>query len=180
MSDLLSQLRHLWTTRRSEIDEEFARTVSFGDYIVDRWEKASALGFGDGASIYDSSIVLGDVSVGERTWIGPFVILDGSGGLEIGKNCSISSGVQIYSHDTIDWAVSGGEAPYDYAPTRIGDNCYIGPNTIIAKGISIGDRSIIGANSLVLSDIPSGSKAFGTPCRVMGGARSKTELPGEE
>lgn len=180
MADLLTQLRQLWKSRRSEINEKFTRTVSFGDYVVDRWEKASELGFGNGASIYDSSIVLGDVVVGEKTWVGPFVVLDGSGGLKIGKNCSISAGVQIYSHDTIDWAISGGEAQYDYSKTRIGDNCYIGPNTIISRGVSIGDRSVIGANSLVLSDIPSGSKAFGSPCRVVGAARSKTEVPGNE
>lgn len=180
IDNLLHQLKELWKRRRVEVDDEFNRTLPFGDYVVDRWEKADALKFGEGASIYDSSIVLGDVAVGERTWIGPFVVLDGSGGLKIGKNCSISAGVQIYSHDTIDWAVSGGEKPYDYGKTQIGDNCYIGPNTIISKGVSIGDRSIVGANSLVLSDIPSGSKAFGTPCRVVGGTSSKTEQPGDE
>ncbi|WP_420834452.1 acyltransferase [Aminiphilus circumscriptus] len=73
---------------------------------------------------------------------------------------------RIYTHDSIQWAVSGGKANYDYAPVRIGNNCYIGPNTIIAKGVTIGNRCIIGARSLVLSDIPSGSKAYGTPCKV--------------
>ena len=33
---------------------------------------------------YDSVLVIGDVQVGKNTWIGPFVVLDGSGGLEIG------------------------------------------------------------------------------------------------
>ena len=45
-----------------------------GDYLVDRWEKARELGFGKGASIYDSAIVIGDVKVGEESWIGPNVI----------------------------------------------------------------------------------------------------------
>ncbi len=168
IDDLLSQLKELWQRRRVEIDEKFNRTLPFGEYVVDRWEKATVLEFGEGASIYDSSIVLGDVVVGNQTWIGPFVVLDGTGGLEIGKNCSISAGVQIYSHDTVNWAVSGGNSSYAYAKTRIGDDCYIGPNTIIGKSVSIGDRCVIGANSLVLSDIPSDSKAVGTPCRVIG------------
>ena len=168
IDDLLSQLRDLWQKRRAEVDEKFCRTLSFGDYVVDRWEKATAMGFGEGASIYDSSIVLGEVAVGEKTWIGPYVVLDGSGGLEIGGNCSISAGVQIYSHDTVNWAVSGGISPYEYAKTRIGDRCYIGPNTVFAKGVSIGDRCGIGANSLVLSDIAPNSKAIGNPCRVIG------------
>jgi UDP-3-O-[3-hydroxymyristoyl] glucosamine N-acyltransferase len=39
--------------------------------------------------------VFGDVAVGARTWIGPFVMLDGSAGPEIGASCSISSGAHI-------------------------------------------------------------------------------------
>ena len=108
---LLSQLRTLWRQRYKEVDKEFNRSLPFADYIVDRWEKAKLLGFGEGSSIYDSSLVLGTVKVGAKTWIGPFVVLDGTGGLEIGSNCSISAGTQIYSHDSVDWAISGGSLP---------------------------------------------------------------------
>jgi acetyltransferase-like isoleucine patch superfamily enzyme len=165
---LLDDLRALWLKRRRDVDAEFRRTLPFGDYVVDRWQKARELGFGEGTSVYDSVLVIGDVRVGQTTWIGPFVVLDGSGGLTIGSNCSISAGVQVYSHDTVKWAVSGGVAPYERAPTSIGDRCYLGPNVIVAKGVSIGAGCIIGANSLVLEDIPAGSKAQGSPCRVVG------------
>lgn len=166
MSGLLTQLREFLTGRRGEVRREFARVLPFGDYVSDRWEKALALGFGEGTSIYDSAHVFGEVTVGANTWIGPFTVLDGSGGLTIGSNCSISAGVQIYSHDTVAWAVSGGTAPYEHAPTAIGDNCYIGPNTVVAKGITIGSGATIGANSLVLADVPAGARAFGNPARV--------------
>jgi acetyltransferase-like isoleucine patch superfamily enzyme len=112
--------------------------------------------------------VLGDVKVGAHTWIGPNVVLDGSGGLTIGSHCSISAGVQVYSHDSVRWALSGGKASYEHAPTSIGDNCYIGPLTVIGRGVRIGDGCLVGAHSLVLEDIPAGSKAFGSPCRVVG------------
>ena len=57
-------------------------------------------------------LVIGDVKVGSHTWIGPNVILDGSGGgLEIGDYCSIDAGAQIYTHDTVMWAISGGQVP---------------------------------------------------------------------
>lgn len=174
---LLQQLRDLWRDRRDAVDAEFRRTLPLGDYVVDRWGKAQALGFGQGASVYDSVHVFGDVNVGMNTWIGPFVILDGSGGLEIGANCSISAGVQIYTHDSVQWAVTGGRAEYEYAPTKIGNNCYVGPNTIIARGVTVGDGSVIGANSLVLHDIPTGSRAFGTPCRVV--AKEEVDSNGE-
>ena len=167
---LLHDLKALWQARRREVDAKFKRTLPLADYVVDRWEKARELGFGEGSSIYDSVLMLGDVKVGSNTWIGPFVVLDGSGGLSIGSHCSISAGVQLYSHDTVDWAVSGGQARATHAPTSIGDNCYIGPNTVVAKGVRIGSGCIIGANSLVLDDIEADSKAFGTPCRAIGKA----------
>lgn len=165
---LLARLRALWRRLRDDVDRRWNRTLPLGDYVVDRWEKARLLGFGEGASIYDSALVLGDVEVGAHTWIGPFTILDGSGGLTIGAYCSISAGVQLYTHDTVRWATSGGVAGPERAPTRIGSRCYLGPNTVVARGVTIGDGCVIGANSLVLDDIPAGSKAFGTPCRVVG------------
>ena len=168
LDSLLRDLRSLWLQRQREVAQRFRRSLPLADYVVDRWEKAKELGFGEGSSIYDGVVLLGDVQVGRNTWIGPFVILDGSGGLSIGSHCSISAGAQIYSHDTVQWAISGGSAPYEYAATSIGDNCYIGPYTVVAKGVRIGNGCIVGAHSLVLSDIPDGSKAFGTPCRIVG------------
>ena len=88
---LFGKLSSLWKTLRKEVNEKWKRTLPFGEYFVDRWEKARELGFGAGASIYDSAIVIGDVKVGENTWVGPNVVLDGSGGLEIGNWCSISA-----------------------------------------------------------------------------------------
>jgi acetyltransferase-like isoleucine patch superfamily enzyme len=161
------ELERFWSTRFAEVLQQWKRALPFGDYVVDRWEKARRLGFGEGTSIYDGSLVIGDVVVGRNTWIGPFTVLDGSGGLVIGDYCSISAGVQIYTHDSVQWALTSGEATVDRAPTRIGSNCYLGPNTVVAKGVTIGDRCVIGANSLVLHDIPPGSKAVGTPCRVI-------------
>lgn len=166
--DLEREIVELWGRLQERVAERWKRTLPFGDYFVDRWEKARRLGFGEGTSIYDSSLVLGDVKVGKKTWIGPFTVLDGSGGLTIGDHCSISAGVHLYTHDTVRHALSGGERDIDRRPTEIGSRCYIGPNTVVAKGVSIGDGSVIGANSLVLEDIPAGSRAYGTPCKVVG------------
>ena len=167
-TELLETLRAFWQARRSEVDQKYNRTLPLSEYVVDRWEKAKTLGFGDGSSIYDSAIVLGDVSVGQQTWIGPNTMLDGSGGLTIGSFCSISAGVQIYTHDSVRWATSGGKAEIERSPTIIGSHVYIGPNTIVARGVTIGDGCVIGACSLVLDDIAPRSRAFGQPCRVRG------------
>ena len=170
-------IKRFWNRKRGEVADQFGRTLPFGDYVVDRWEKARLLGFGLGSSIYDSSLVIGDVQVGENTWIGPFTVLDGSGGLEIGSHCSISAGVQIYSHDTVDRSIGGGELPVVRARTRIGSHCYLGPNVIVSKGVTIGERVVVGANSFVNRNLPSGVKAFGTPCRVVGPSESAEVTP---
>lgn len=154
--------------RRDKIREKWDRTLPFAEQITDRWEKARYLNFGDGASIYDSALVIGDVSVGEKTWIGPDCVLDGSGGLQIGSTCSISAGCQLYSHDTVAWAVSGGKADTRRAETSVGDAVYIGPGTIVASGSAIGDHSIIGALSFVNGKIPPYSFAVGSPARIIG------------
>ena len=112
--------------------------------------------------------MFGDVKVGSNTWIGPFTILDGSGGgLTIGNNCSISAGVHIYTHDTVNWAISGGKAPYEYESVKIGDDCYIGPHAVIIKGVTIGNRCIVGANSFVNKSISDNTKVAGNPARPL-------------
>jgi len=166
--DLLEQLRAMHEALAGELRERWNRDLPLPDLIGDRWERARRLGFGEGTSVYDSSHVFGDVRVGQHTWIGPFTLLDGSGGLEIGDYCSISTGVQIYSHDTVDWAVSGGALPYDHAPVKIGSRCYIGAQAVVGKGVTIGAGSIVGACSFVRADVPPGSVAVGAPARVVG------------
>ncbi|MHC4512616.1 MAG: acyltransferase [Planctomycetota bacterium] len=160
--------RKMHETLRAEIRERHDRCVPLADEILDRWEKAEQLGFGAGTSIYDASLVLGDVRIGENTWVGPFTVLDGRGGLRIGSFCSISAGVQIYSHDTVAWALSGGRAAEQRAPTSIGDCCYIGPTTVIASGVEIGDHCVVGALSLVKDNVASYTIVGGVPSRVLG------------
>jgi acetyltransferase-like isoleucine patch superfamily enzyme len=122
-------------------------------------------------SVYQHAYVYGDVTVGEHTWIGPMTVLDGSGGLTIGSWCSVSAGVQIYTHSTVRWAVSGGSAEYEYAPTTIGVRTFIGPASVVAKGVTIGDGCVVGAHAFVNRDLHAGSLAFGLPARVVGRAR---------
>jgi acetyltransferase-like isoleucine patch superfamily enzyme len=165
---LLEALHELTGLLRRDMRRAWRRDLPAHELFGDRWARARELGFGDGASIYESSYVFGEVAVGEQTWIGPHTVLDGSGGLRIGSFCSISAGVQIYTHDTVAWAVSGGRAQAEREAVEIGDRCYIGAHTVIAKGVRIGDRSVIGACSFVNADIPAGSIAFGVPCRVRG------------
>lgn len=161
---------------RAEIKRRYNRALPFGEELFDRWERAAFLDFGRNASIYDSSVVIGEVTVGEETWIGPFTVLDGSGGLSIGSFCSISAGVHIYSHDTVKWALTRGHAAYEHASARIEDCCYIGPLSVVSGGVTIGEHSVVGAHSFVRESVPPFSIAVGSPARVVG----RVELVGAD
>lgn len=168
--ELLGALRELYLDKEKRLKDHFDRSIPFADVVLDnRWSRAERLGFAPGVSIYDSALVFGDVKVGEQTWIGPSVILDGTGGgLSIGTFCSIAAGVHIYTHDTVLWAVSGGKAPRRKASVTIGDRCHIGAQSIILPGVNIGRKCIVAANSLVNRDVPEGCLVGGSPARVIG------------
>jgi acetyltransferase-like isoleucine patch superfamily enzyme len=153
---------------REEIEKRWHRGLPFNEELFDRWERARFFGFGEESSIYDSSLVVGEVKVGEHTWIGPFTVLDGSGGLEIGSYCSISAGVHIYTHNTVAWSITGGKASYEISPVRIGDFCYIGPHAVISQGVRIGPNSIVATNSFVNKNVPPRTMVAGNPARTIG------------
>ena len=164
-----ANLTSLYKKRRSETKKKWNRVLPFNELISDRWEKAQFLNGLSGSSVYDNSYVFGKVSIGKNTWIGPYTILDGSGGkLTIGEFCSISSGVQIYTHNTVKCALTKGKSEFEKKSVRIGDCCYIGPNSIIGMGSSIGKCSVIGSLSFVNSKIPPYSIAFGSPAKIVG------------
>jgi acetyltransferase-like isoleucine patch superfamily enzyme len=169
------RVHEMYAALRTEMRARWHRDLPFDELLFDRWERARSLGFGEEASIYHSSYVYGDVRVGSKTWIGPFTLLDGTGGLTIGSVCNISAGVQIYSHDTVKWVLSGGKSEYEYAPVSIGDCCHIGSGAVISKGCTIGDHCVVGAQSFVNDDIPPYTIAFGIPCRP----RGRVEISGD-
>ncbi len=168
LQHLAEEMRALYHILRQQMKEKWDRDLPFQELITDRWERARNLGFGEGTSVYQSAYIMWDVKVGEHTWIGPNVLIEGRAPVRIGNYCSISAGVQIYTHDSIRWALSGGKAPYEVAPVTIGDNCHIGACTIILKGVEIGHHCVIGAASLVNRSLKPYTIAFGIPARPCG------------
>jgi len=166
---LLGDLRELHKELRQETYKEFKRINPFYEDLFD-WKDRGAF-WCDSAkniTIYNSTTVIGEVDIGDNTWIGPFCSLDGGGGLTIGKYCSISTGCQIVTHDTVRWALSAGKLPYEYAPIKIGDCCFIGSHAVITKGVTIGDHCLIGAGAVVTQDVPALSIVGGVPASVIG------------
>ncbi|RAP27573.1 acetyltransferase [Candidatus Marinamargulisbacteria bacterium SCGC AG-333-B06] len=170
MINLREELIKLQHQLRDETVKQYNRVNPFVEDITDWKEKGEFLfGKGKNITVYNTCCVVGDVKVGKNTWIGPYTALDGGKyGIEIGEHCSISSGVNIVAHDTVKWALSGGNEDYEYAPIKVGKNCFIGTNAFISKGVTIGNFCVIGAGAVVTKDIPDYSIALGVPAEVKG------------
>ncbi len=94
--------------------------------------------------------ITGTPQIGDGTWIGAFTLIDGQGGLVIGKGCNISSGAQILTHSTVFRCISEGQIPIQLRPTVLEDYVFVGSNAVILMGSRIGHHSIIGAGAVIL------------------------------
>jgi acetyltransferase-like isoleucine patch superfamily enzyme len=153
---------------RRRMKARFNRHVPTGSLLHDRWQLARDHGFGEGTSVYDECLILGDVSIGRHCWIGPFTVLDGQGGLTIGDHVDIGAGAHIYSHNTIERALTGHRAPMYRKATKIGNCCFIAPHAILGPGTVLGDRCFVAAGSYVEGIYPADSYIAGNPGRIVG------------
>ena len=87
--------------------------------------------------------------------------------VSIGDNCFMAPNVAIYTagHPIYPDVRS---AMWEYGKqVTIGDNVWIGGNTVICPGVNIGSNVIIGAGSVVTKDIPDWAVAAGNPCKLL-------------
>jgi acetyltransferase-like isoleucine patch superfamily enzyme len=92
--------------------------------------------------------------------------------ITIGNDCLIGANVLITDSDwhPLDPAKRKeyGHVPsVKIQPVKIGNNVFIGANSIILKGTEIGDNSVIGAGSVVFGIIPPNVIAAGNPCKII-------------
>lgn len=135
---------------RKIIYREKASSQDYVDYMVKKGAR-----IGNGTMIFAPTKTMIDMT---RPWL-----------IEIGENVQITEGVKILTHG-YDWSVIKGvtgEILGSAGKVTIGNNVFIGMNSIILKGVTVGNNVIIGAGSLVNKDIPDNCVVAGNPAKVI-------------
>lgn len=110
---------------------------------------------------------------GKNTYIGDYfysnynlTILDVCE-VHIGNQVMMGPGVSIFTAGhPIDAGVRNSGIEFG-KPITIGDNVWVGGNTVINPGVTIGDNVVLGSGSVVTKDIPSNVVAAGNPCKII-------------
>ena len=92
-----------------------------------------------------------DSTLGPDTKMGHFSYI---GNAQIGKNVNIGAGTITCNYD--------GEKKH---PTEIGDDVFIGSDTMLVAPVKIGDRSKTGAGAVVTQDVPPDTLVIGVPAK---------------
>jgi acetyltransferase-like isoleucine patch superfamily enzyme len=88
--------------------------------------------------------------------------------IEIGDHVVVSSGTKFVTHDGAGWVMEDKYPNLDlFGQIKIGNNTFIGIDTIILANSTIGSNCLIGAGSVIRGIIPDNSVAMGNPAKVV-------------
>lgn len=109
------------------------------------------------------------VIIGHGTNIEQNVHITAARHIRIGNDVSICGGVTITDiiHPYEDISIPPERQMIENRDVNIGDECFIGMNSVIMPGVTLGRHCVIGANSVVTHDIPGFSVAAGVPAKII-------------
>lgn len=86
--------------------------------------------------------------------------------ISIGNHVTITRGVSFITHDGGVWVFRNEEKSIDvFGKIKVGNNVFIGLNSLILPGVTIGDNVVIAAGSVITKNIESNSVVGGNPAR---------------
>lgn len=91
--------------------------------------------------------------------------------LYLKNNVVIATNVRFVNHDRVDILLKGlynKDFKKFYSEIRIGNNVFIGADSVVLPGVTIGDNCIIGAGSIVTKDLEPGYVYAGVPAKKLG------------
>jgi len=89
--------------------------------------------------------------------------------ISIGNNVTVTSGVKLLTHDGAAWLIRDKKGRrYLFRKVTIGNNVFIGVNSIVMPGVRIGNNVIIAAGSVVTKSVPNHSIVGGNPAKIIG------------
>jgi len=140
--------------------------------IIDARTLRSKIKIGDNVQLSRYTAVKaaeGDVEIGENVIVGPFSVLEGWGGLEIGKNAMISYHVVIMSimYEFEDCSYPINQHPAKIGKITLGEDSWLGAHVVVLPGIEIGKGTVVGAGAVVTRNIPEYCVAVGVPAEVI-------------
>lgn len=146
--------------------------ILIGDYLhMKNWFSSNPLGVRN-RSVLATLSRNAVIQIGERAGI-TGVVLCAKTKIQIGDRIRLGANCTIIDTDFHPISASKRAVnPRDgqSEPVIIGDDVFIGMNSVILKGVTIGDGAVIGAGSVVSRDVPAGTIAAGNPARIIRGA----------
>jgi acetyltransferase-like isoleucine patch superfamily enzyme len=111
----------------------------------------------------------GSIRLARRVWLGPYVVIYGHGGVEIGEHTLVSMHAAILSsnHSIPAMGTLIRDVPDKLLPTKIGRDVWIGANAVILGGVTIGDGAVVAAGAVVNRDVAAGAVVAGVPAKVV-------------
>lgn len=152
-------------------------------YQLAKIEHPDLVEIDDHSLIFDYAFLSGPKSlkIGKYCVIGWHSVLEGGGDILIGDRVFLGPGSKLLSstYDLQGYYTSQllPENSYHirYGDITVGDDAYIGANTIVMPGVTIGEGAVVGANSLVDHNLKPWTIYFGNPARKIGEREKPTE-----
>ncbi len=172
LSDLLANMWRLWVNSACEI--EIGSNCKIGRMVVLSTKSGDkGIRIGDGSELGDGGRLEtwgGQITLGASVFLGPYSVIYGHGGVNIGDNCLVGMHCRILSsnHTVPPMGTDIRSQPNIQKSTTIGRDVWLGAGVTVLGGVNIGDGCVVGAGAVVAKDLPGGAIAYGVPAVIQG------------